>query len=607
MCGIAGFWSNENVNDNDITLVKNMNKTQEHRGPDDEGIYINNNIILGHRRLSIIDLSLAGHQPMEYEDKYTICFNGEIYNYIELKEELKSVGYKFKSNTDTEVVMLAYDYWGTECFNKFNGFWAFALYLKESEELILSRDRYGVKPLYYHLTDDRLLFASEIKAILCDSKIERKVNDNVVVDYLVNGLVNFNNETFFSDVYCLPAAAYMKINKNLEFNIYEYYDVDFTDDISPSISDKEIEEFRRLFDSSIRFRMRSDVKVGSCLSGGLDSSAVVCHIDNYLKEKGISNMQETFSACYTKDFKLDESEYIDEVINATNVNSNKIYPTAEMFNEDFDKLIYAQDEPFGSAGIFASYCVMRLANEKGVKVLLDGQGADELLCGYRKSRLYYIKILIKNKKYFKALKEMMFSFSQFKTSQNFLTDFSKIKQVLGISKKEDTKNKYLSSYIKNKEQNYDYNNKDNFLKNDLTKISVPALLRYADRNSMAFSVEDRLPYLDYEFVNYVALLPLSMKIHNGVSKYIMREALILPEKIKNRKSKIGFAVPEDEWIKQYSKEFLELFKSEDFRASKYIDNKKIVENWDELINNEDSSVVFRFICLEKWMRIFSVK
>lgn len=605
MCGVCGIINKLHVTAKEEKLIEKMNEIQKHRGPDDEGIYIKKRIALGHRRLSIFDLSIAGHQPMLYKDKYVISYNGEVYNYQELKKELEKEGYQFFSNTDTEVIMAAYDRWGIECLHRLNGFWAFALYDIESEKLILSRDRFGVKPLYYNVNENRIIFASEIKAILEDSSIKRAANDKVVQDFLVNGLVDCSNETFFSGIYKIPAGCNMIVQPDLSYMIQRYYEVCFSDCVDKKISKKKVRKFRELFTKSVKLRLRADVKIGSCLSGGLDSSSIVCQASELLKKDGAENKQETFSACY-RDFSLDESKYINEVVEKTGVKSNLVYPDSVGMCKDLKKMIYHQDEPFGTMSIYASYCVMRRAKENGVVVLLDGQGADEILCGYRKSRIYYIKKLISQRMYMTALRELLCSLSQFKVTESRKNDIFKIRQILFKQMNMREEKLFLNKAFAEQELGFHYNSVDNFMYTDFYKISLPALLRFADKNAMAFSIEDRLPFLDFEFVEFASQLPLSMKIYKGYSKYIMRKALDMPECIRKRKDKIGFATPDLTWIRVNDNYFLNLFKDDAFRAKRFIDNKKIVCNWEKIISGEINVNIFRYICLELWMQIFSV-
>ncbi len=590
-------------------LIRKMNAAQHHRGPDDDGIFAEGPAALGHVRLSILDLSPAGHQPMFLRERYAFVFNGEIYNYIELREELKKSGYSFHTGTDTEVALASLDYWGKDALSRFNGFWAFALYDRKEEKILLSRDRYGVKPLYYTRQSGYLVFASELKALLEDEKIKRITCDQAVLDYLVNGFVDCEEETFVQDVFHVPAGHWMEFSRDGSVRKERYDSITYKESLDGKVTPEMEREFRKLFEDSVSLRLRADVPVGSCLSGGLDSSAIVCASSRLLREKTQKNEQKVFSACYPGRPE-DESRYINEVVKTTGVEQHAVMPTWGDLAEDLDHLIYTQDEPFLSTSMYASYCVMRLAKKNHTKVLLDGQGADELLCGYRKARVYYIRKLAKEHHFVHALWEAFLYLPYMgKRNSSLAADLSALRQFLGKKKKsgEDIRRKYLSDSLQKMELRNSYQNNERFLINDFEKISLPALLRYVDRNSMAFSIEDRLPFLDYRFVNFCLSLPMGAKIRNGWSKYIMRTSLDLPELIKKRKDKIGFYTPENEWIRQNSSEFRKLFEQEeDFRAGRYINRRKVLEDWERLTAGKDSIGIFRYICLEKWMRIFQM-
>ena len=608
MCGICGLMGGTTTRLQKEKLIRKMNAAQHHRGPDDDGIFAEGPVALGHVRLSILDLSPSGHQPMLFGERYAFVFNGEIYNYIELREELKKNGYSFHTETDTEVVLAALDFWGKEALGRFNGFWAFALYDREKEKILLSRDRYGVKPLYYTRQSGYLIFASELKALLTDENIRRKTCDQAVLDYLVNGFVDCGEETFIQDVFHVPAGYWMEFSCDGNVRKERYYILSYKESTDGKVTPEMKKEFRKLFEDSISLRLRADVPVGSCLSGGLDSSAIVCASSRILQGKGEKSEQKVFSACYPGRPE-DESRYINKVVKDTGVKHYAVMPDWKDLAEDLDHLIYTQDEPFLSTSMYASYCVMRLAQKNHTKVLLDGQGADELLCGYRKARVYYIRKLTKEHHYIRALWEaLLYAPYMGKRNSSLAADLSALRQFLGKKSGEDIRRRYLSDTLQKMELRNSYQDNERFLINDFEKISLPALLRYVDRNSMAFSIEDRLPFLDYRFVNFCMTLPIGAKIKNGWSKYIMRKSLDLPERIRRRKDKIGFYTPENEWIRKNSGEFRRLFeKEQDFRAGRYINRTKVLEDWDRLTSGKDSIGIFRYICLEKWMRIFQME
>lgn len=604
MCGICGYLAREKLKSGS-ELLRNMGQTIAHRGPDDMGFYEEDEIGLCHRRLSILDLSSKGHQPMQYSERYIIVFNGEIYNYVEIRDKLKEVGYVFCTSTDTEVILAAYAHWGKKCVEYFNGMWAFAIWDSEEKELFCARDRFGVKPFYYHINEERFLFASEIKALIKDVNIERIANEPIVYDYLTQGLLEHTDETFFTGIYKLPAGSYATIDKELNISIVKYYDVCFSEQTKGKISEEDQKVFRDLFEQSVRFRLRADVPVGSCLSGGLDSSAIVCCMDDILKKQKSDVLQHTFSYC-TTDKRIDERKYMKAVENSTDVIPHQIFSKVSGLKNELEDLIYFQDEPFSSTGMYASYCVYRAAKENNIKVLLDGQGADEILCGYRKSRVYYVRSLLREKRFIKGFLELMGSVTQIRQSMFLKNDIFKLKKIL-FKKEVINKRDFLRKDFKEKVKGFDYSRANNFQHNDVFVVSLPALLRYADRNSMAFSVESRLPFLDVNFVEYCAALPLGKKMHKGWSKYIMRKSLLLPSIIKKRKDKIGFATPEDIWLKTEREYFKKIFENENIRSKDFVDTDQLLNNWDEILDKDNGTGLFRYICLELWMQKFDVK
>lgn len=361
MCGIAVLFNSSGIHENDKKLLENMSERIKHRGPDGKGFFYTANLGMAHRRLSIMDISEHGSQPMSYLDRYTIVYNGEIYNYIEIRRSLENKGYCFQSNTDTEVLLAAYDYYGAECLKLLNGMWAFALFDKETNHLLVSRDRFGVKPLYYFKKEHYFLLASEIKAILCDPSIERKTNNEIVSDYLTDGLLDHTNHTFFQGIERFPSGTYLSIDLNhlQVWEFKEYYKANFTQITSSKINQIELaKRFRRLFDDSVEKRLRADVNVGSCLSGGLDSSAIVTAVYNIYKKK--EKEQHTFSFC-PSDKRISEKSYMDDVLLNKNINSHIIDDKKIAITRDFETLIDIQDEPFGSMSIYASYLVYKCA------------------------------------------------------------------------------------------------------------------------------------------------------------------------------------------------------------------------------------------------------
>lgn len=604
MCGICGM-----VGKADKFTVEKMVEKMEHRGPDGQGYYFDKSLAFGHVRLSILDLSENGAQPMVSQSgRYVITYNGEVYNFLELRDELVSLGYNFISNSDTEVLLNAYIEWEEKCLDRLNGMFAFAIWDKEKRQLFCVRDRLGVKPFYYYMDSNSFVFASEIKSILEYKEYMPMPNDKIIYDYLIDGYVEHTEDTFFSGIKKLSPGSYIKIDDNLNIEFYRYWDLSINNMLHNN-GDKvtQIEQMKELLLDSVKLRLRSDVSVGSCLSGGLDSSSIVCIINNMLMKENAEAKQETFSSCF-EDERFDERKYIDEVIKVTNTKKNLIFPNSDNLIEDINKLIYHQEEPFLGTSIFAQWSIMKEVNKKGVRVLLDGQGADEILAGYRKYRIYLIKELLRNKKYFSCIKELIGGMRQNHASYNFSSDINKIKRLLGLSY-----GTTIMDYINFKDHKESGGKRHKLPKDfaealylDLTKYSIPALLRYEDKNSMAFSVEARVPFLDYRLVEFLASLPTQFKINNGWSKWILREAMkgTLPEKIRTRKDKMGFVTSEKLWLQEQKEFITKIFSNAGFKAHRYVDRIKILSNLDSLINSDRYTYLWRFINLELWMQQF---
>ncbi|MEO6681654.1 MAG: asparagine synthase (glutamine-hydrolyzing) [Ginsengibacter sp.] len=570
MCGIAGIISPE-IQKVNLPLLKKMTGIIAHRGPDGEGHWISENgkVGFGHRRLSIIDLSHQADQPMHFSSRYTIVFNGEIYNYIELKAILSKKGYTFKTESDTEVLMALYDYKKEDCLGMLDGMFAFALYDKDQNELFIARDRFGEKPFYYsYIPGKHFLFGSEMKCLWA-AGVQKEVNNRMLFSYLSDGSIHNQqdlSETFYHHCSNFPNSHYGKLSiENCELSINRYYDI-HPENINHSITkDQAIERFRELFYTSVNRRLRSDVAVGSSLSGGLDSSLVVCAIDEL--KRSTHQKQNTFSAVFPG-FAKDERQYMDFVINKTNVLPHFITPGAEGLINDFEDMFRHQEEPFGSASIYVQYCVMRLAKENNVTVLLDGQGADEYLAGYHPYFNQYFNDLRINypdryaseyAAYLKLHKDNMVNPVIKKDLRYYVR--SRIPGLLKPAKSVLQYYHHQRSPFFSKEF-YDDNFKQysiperefkglsSVLYQSLYQGDLQNLLRFCDRNSMAHSREVRLPFLYHELVDFVFSLPPYLKIHSGWTKWIMRKAFedLLPEPITWRKDKIGYEPPQKNWI-----------------------------------------------------------
>lgn len=536
MCGIAGiFRPNERqVHSNEL---KAMTDVIVHRGPDGEGYWTKDNIGFGHRRLSIIDLSDNAKQPMHFaNERYTITYNGEIYNYLELREKLISKGYSFRSKSDTEVVLALYDQKKESFLKDLDGMFAMAIWDDKEKSLFCARDRFGEKPFYYSYSNGNLYFCSEMKGLWA-AGIRKELDPHMAEHYMLSGRVtkNENTSTFYKGIKQLEAAHYMIVREGKQPEISRYYEINISK-CETLNEDQAIEKFSEIFTKSVSLRLRADVTVGSSLSGGLDSSSIVMMID---KLKNESARQNTFSARF-KDFSKDEGEHIHQVIKVCkNVLGHEIYPSNEEMQSDFEKLKWHQEEPFASASIFAQWKVMSLAKQHKTIVLLDGQGADEYLAGYLPYyRTYFKQLYFTNKSHYK---------NEFK-SYNNLRDNSAV----SVEEQETLRMKIgrIKKTLLNQPLPYNSDSLSIELKTHVQSFGLKELLRYADRNAMAHSREVRLPFLSHHLVDYVFSLPDNMKLRNGYTKYILRKSMesILPKSITWRIDKIGYEPPQSNWL-----------------------------------------------------------
>lgn len=602
MCGINGFDWREPL------LIEKMNSILTHRGPDDQDIYADDEVSLGVVRLSIIDLSVAGRQPMSNEDDTVwITYNGEVYNFMELRKELEEKGHKFKSNTDTEVVLHAYEEWGKPCVERFNGMWAFAVYDKNRNLFFLSRDRFGIKPLYYYYGGKKFIFSSEIKGIL-QHDIDRIPNKKVIYEYLAFNLLDHSVETFFKNVHRLMPGEnliYDISEKTLETS--KWYDLKNNLRKIEKPENEVEREIRVLFTDSVHYRLIADVPVGSCLSGGIDSSSIACTMSSLG-----TNKIKTFSLVFPG-LGIDETFYIDEIVRSTNVEPYKISPSTKDLINDLHDLIWTQEEPFGSLSIYGQYKVMQLAHKNGMKVLLDGQGGDELLAGYSKYYKYYLLECLMNLEF----KEFIRTAKVQKDVPNLILFLGvallrKSESIDRLMKKFSSKrlrflNNFYNGEISLSERRFNLNQ---VLSDDLTRYSIPQLLRYEDKNSMRWSIESRVPFLDYRFVGFIASLLSRYKIREGITKYAFRKSMegVVPQKIIQRQDKIGFATPDSEWFRTL--EFIPLIKdildSTTFKSRKYWNHKEVKKMFQDHVNrkNDHSRTLWRIINTELWLRIF---
>ncbi|MCT6923385.1 asparagine synthase (glutamine-hydrolyzing) [Metasolibacillus sp.] len=549
MCGIVGF-INQNDHLKKSDLLDMLNKIQ-HRGPDNLSISIQNNVYLGHARLSIIDLNSSSNQPMEYEH-YTIVFNGEIYNYKEIREKLQEEGHVFKTQGDTEVILHAYEQWGEKCQTFLRGMWAFVIYDKKNNILFGSRDRMGIKPLYFKKTDDYFSFASEIKPLLgLDENV--KANMNVVSTYLLTNLMNFDNQTFFQDIYQLEGGTSFKFDiSSGEFEVNRYYD------LAESIKNKRestTNDFNNVLDTSFEIHVQSDVQVGTCLSGGVDSSTVTAKVSSLLKKDKIKSITAKSISKET-----DESKFAKIVAEHLKIDWCVVEPNYEYFKTNIEECLYYQEEPVGGPSIFMQYAVMQEAKKQGIKVLMDGQGGDETLLGYERYYSWMLSDLIRKRKikdffteFPKIVKNSKLGyidlFKQYVYFNNFKLRVNHLKQ-----RHTNMKEVYIDLAIANfKKLGYENKSLEELQILELTKTNLPTLLKNEDRNSMLASIEARVPFVDHEVIETALKLPLKDKINNGYTKFCLRKYLesMVPKTISWRRDKKGFEAPTDIWLKEH--------------------------------------------------------
>ncbi|WP_414578362.1 asparagine synthase (glutamine-hydrolyzing) [Anabaena sp. CCY 9402-a] len=640
MCGIGGIvrFNNSKI---DLQILTTLSDSLKLRGPDELGflgwsqqtsVHISRSpeevqnfpICLFHRRLSILDLSPAGWQPMGTPNgRYYIVFNGEIYNYLELQTQLKVLGHQFHSHSDTEVLLAAYAQWGVQAFTKLVGMFAFAILDTWEHTLLLARDYFGIKPLYYTYSHNGFTFASEIKTLLHLPEIKRHVNPQRLYDYLHSGLTDYGSETLFADIKQLPPSHFLRISldKPQQPQIEQYWQLDLnqhTDITFPEAT----EHLRHLFLESVNLHLRSDVPVGAALSGGIDSSAIVMAM-RYLQ--GSQLELHTFSYI-ASDPSLSEEQWVDIVVKAADAVGHKIQASSENLTSDLNRLIDLQDEPFGSTSIYAQYRVFQMAQGVGIKVMLDGQGADELLGGYRPYLAARLASLLRQGKWQSA--------SQLLQRTANLPEISQKKMLLravGLLLppslqpsmrqlvKKDVKPSWLNSnwFTQNGLIPQLYPQKHNLeilraeLAQAVAETSLPMLLRYEDRNSMAHSIESRVPFLTPNLVNFIFSLPEEFIIaSDGTSKAIFREAMrgIVPDPILDRKDKIGFATPEQRWLQDLRPWLEAVLNSDTANEIPALNIQKVREEFQSVVEGRSAFDfrVWRWINLIRWTERFNV-
>ncbi len=610
MCGIAGYYGLK-----DTGLLDVMNDAQAHRGPDGMGIYTDGPVGLAHRRLAIIDVA-TGQQPMTLVDgSLTTVYNGEIYNYKDLRAELEAKGRKFVTKSDTEILLHGYRVWGDKLWDRLNGMFAVALYDQADGSLRLVRDHFGIKPLYYTVpAKGQIVFASEIKPLLATGLVARVPNEKSIYRYLAFRIQDDGSETFFRDVARLE-SGHMLVMKDGRLDKERYTTLE--QDLAGATSDlpydqSATERFSEEFTRAVTLRLQSEVPVGTSLSGGLDSSAVAAVIAEQLAAhteatESVGPRQNTFSAVFPDSIN-DEEKYVDAFLGqyGDRITPHKIQPKPEQFVDDLADFIRTQEEPIVSTGPYAQYQVMREASQH-VTVLLDGQGADEMMAGYVPYYLVYLRQLRQEGKWGKLCIEAV-------TSLDVLLRLARFSLAdrLSLRKRVTVRQLLAADFAQtynNERFPVNQTNLKQRLVQDLFHHSIPSLLRYEDKNTMRFSIEGRVPFLDKDLLRTLFGYSNEAIIKNGINKRALRDAMKqrLPEMIRARRNKIGFTTPEYEWAMRLKKEFYTVFNSQSFTYRPYFNGPAVLSAFEDFIHerNDATTMLFwRLMNLELWLREF---
>jgi len=606
MCGIHGFFtSNQNRDENNL-LIRNMVASTNHRGPDYSGIEVLHPVYFGHNRLSIIDLNPEANQPMNF-GKYWIVFNGEIYNYKEIKVDLIQKGVQFSTSSDTEVILKSYDFYGEKCIEKFIGMWAFSIFNTEENSLFCSRDRFGIKPFYFIHHNEEFFFSSEIKSLKTTPNFSSNLNLSQVNRGLQLGWIGYKNETYFSEIQTLEPGHNLVL-KNKKLSISKYWS--YKSEQYAVSSSEAVQQFKDLFDDSLKLHVRSDVPIGATLSGGIDSSSIV----SSLLKNSLSSNLETFSIYYDSTKGFDERPFIRTIEEKyqKQFQLNYYSPNEQEIAKDFDAIANSMDFPLSGSSPISQYYVMKLAKEKGIKVILSGQGADDYMGGYMHS---YYRLYAEWMKHFQfgKLSKGIKEYKKIHAASNSKLTNVLLKSTLSSFMSEDAIYKFeyknYLPFLGN--QKNDWITFENFSSSKLNEFhfalmnysSLPTLLHYEDRNSMAHSIESRVPFLDHRLVELLFQFPDNLKINNGWTKFVLRQSMegVLPKEIQWRTDKKGFVTPgEILWLRGSLAHLLEI----DYTQLSFLDKtktKNIIEDFKKG-NNKFATLVWRIATLNHWLK-----
>lgn len=643
MCGICG-WLNTDCRLN-IETVKWMNNIVRHRGPDDEGYALvseqsitifrgqdsqdvslplisddvpaNVFLAFGHRRLSILDLSAKGHQPMRSADgRLTVTFNGEIYNYVELRQELSAKGYSFQSGSDTEVLLAAYQEWGEECVTHFNGMWGFAIWDAKKQKLFCSRDRLGAKPFYYYMDEENFIFSSEIKQLCQNPIVPRAMNDKIIMAQIMWGISDFSDECWLKDVKVLQGGFNLVFDLECSdkcqiqsWKVYKYWDIDTSCEKDKTSIDRAMD----LHKDAVKIRTRSDVPIGIMLSGGLDSSTLVADISEYYKETGRTASEiNTFTSCYENFREGDESEFAHAVNEHCGTTENFIYPDEQDTLTAWEKMIWHME---GAAGLDAlgAFLLLREIGKTGLKVLINGQGSDETMFGYERYYAWYLKDVWDRRGVAGFIREWNRAAKNSRLSRNGLLAYMvyflyypgrKIRNYFRMKK--FVSPRLLKMFDDDEEIrcHIAFKNMAELQYNELRGTQLTHILRGDDRMYMAYSIESRVPFIDYRYIEEAVKIPERLKIIDGYTKYPLRKYVEgrLPDSVVWRKNKMGWPSPRKRWIDRFGKRRIEEMLREP-RSERYFQIPALRKLWG---NHPYHYAMEQFLNVEIFMRLFNV-
>ncbi len=615
MCGIFGYFGNKPRGINTEEILDSLH----HRGPDDHGSISIGNGVLAHTRLSIIDLSESGRQPMCNNDQTLwVTSNGEIYNYIELKAELPE--YNFKTATDTEVILAAYEKWGEGFLGKLRGMFAFGLLDTRENKLICAVDRFGIKPCYYSVWEDGFFFSSEVKT-LQSAGVPLKPDNDTIYDYLVYGLLNHNDRTFFADIRLLRPGHFL-VYKDDKIAIKMYWDLDEKQGWITS-TDNMIESIEESLRESVRIHLRSDVEYGLSLSSGLDSNLLRCMV---AEVGGLKNPLKCFSFCFI-DTEYNECADLSRT-DTSGVSYYKTNVTSESLLKDFPKIVSVQEGPIGGAGVYAFWMNMKLARDTGIKVIINGQGADELFCGYKYYYEIWMSELYQNGDYDRVEKELAFFNGLHDT--NYTLDSQEFQNIVHSNKRDLIRasdgtyldgHGYLSDdFFLSKQPDqlpgtYNFSSPTkNRIYNDLRYLKIPKLLQFQDKTAMCWGVEVRVPFLDHVLFEKIFPVPTEHMLQNGLTKYLLRK---IAEKYEDpitrqfhKTIKKYMPTPQREWLKyELVEPIKELIDSSILHERGYIDKTRLLRVYDNYTKDEDlgnSYFIWKFLNLEYLFNVFTI-